>query len=109
MVEKVTLIWSDFALEQIDEYARFLEEEKLNPAAAKKLVQAIFERADQLKTFPDSGSSEQLLNNHKHDYYFLPVSRYKIIFRRIDETTLFISDVFPCAVQPNKISLRTTE
>lgn len=106
-MDKVKIIWSDFALDKVEDIGKELEEKSLD--AARKVVTSIFDRATQLKTFPLSGPVEQKLKEIGLKHRFLNVYGYKIIYRMIDNITVFITDVFPCKSDPNDLSERAKE
>lgn len=103
-MDEVKIIWSDFALDQIEKIASDLEKESF--LAAQKVVTAIFERPEQLKTHPLSGSPEDYLKELNLGHRFLLAYSYKIIYRMVDKNTAFITDVFPTRNNPKKMKFR---
>ena len=103
-MDKIRIIWSDFSLDKIEEIATYLEKESFQ--AAQNVVSAIFERIDQLKKHPHSGTPEVYLKELGLGHRFLLVYSYKIIYRMMDDNTAYITDVFPTRKDPRKIKSR---
>lgn len=103
-MDKVRIIWSDFSLDQIEDIATELEKESFQ--AAQNVVSAIFDRANQLKTHPHSGTPEEYLKRLNLGHRFLLAYSYKIIYRMVDDNTAYITDVFPTRKDPMKIKKR---
>lgn len=106
-MDKVNIIWSDFSLDSIDTIASELEKESL--LAAQSVVAAIYERPQQIKTHPNSGTPEPYLKELNLGHRFLLAYSYKIIYRMIDNNTAYITDVFPTRKNPKKIKIRAKE
>jgi len=106
-MDEVKIIWSDFSLDRIEDVAIDLEKESLT--AAQNVVTAIFNRPEQLKTQPLSGATEPYLKELDLGHRFLLAYSYKIIYRMIDENTVYITDVFPTKKDPKKIKNRAKE
>ncbi len=106
-MDKIKIIWSDFSLERIEIIATDLE--KVSPTAAQNVVTAIFDRPEQLKTQPFSGTPEPYLKELDLGHRFLLTYSYKVIYRMIDENTVYITDVFPTKKDPKKIKNRAKE
>lgn len=103
-MDRVKIIWSDFSLDRIDEIATYLEKESFQ--VAQNAVSAIFQRADQLKTHPQSGTPEDYLQELGLGHRFLLAYGHKIIYQMIDDNTAYITDVFPTKKDPEKIKSR---
>ena len=103
-MDKVKIIWSDFSLDRIEDIATNLEKDSF--LAAQNVISAIFDRPNQLKTHPLSGTPEEHLEELGLDHRFLLVYSYKIIYRMIDDYTAYITDVFPTRKNPKKIKKR---
>jgi toxin ParE1/3/4 len=76
------------ALDDLDEIARYIE--RHSPAAARRLVQRIFDRVERLKRFPRSGGF--IPEDNRQLYRQLIQGNYRVIYRCDDE------DVFVVAV-----------
>ena len=98
------ILWSDFSLDQIENIAEDLEKKSFS--AAQNVVFAIIERPNQLKTHPHSGTPEEYLKDLNLGHRFVLVYGYKIIYRIINNNTVYITDVFPTRKDPEKIKLR---
>ncbi len=72
--------WTPFAFQQLDDIFDhiFFKEKSLD--LAQKIVDRIFNRTDQLKEFPESGSPEPLLNKIGQDSRYLLEASHKIIY-----------------------------
>ena len=77
-MKKAQVIWSDQALVNLETIFDFLEEK--SPIAAQRIIEELIGRANQLETFPESGSIQQNLNV-KSEYRYLAEGNYKIIYR----------------------------
>jgi plasmid stabilization system protein ParE len=75
---------------------------KNSKPAAKKVVDAILDREEQLKTQPTSGTIETRLKL-KREYRFLLQKHYKIIYRE-GKTNLYVIKVFDTRQNPKKIN-----
>ena len=103
-MDKVKIIWSEFALENLEEIGTKLESKSI--AAAKNVVSSIFERVTQLESFPNSGTHEESLEKLNLGHRYLVVYSYKIIYRAINKNTVYITDVFHCKMNPAELSNR---
>ena len=106
-MDKIKIIWSDFSLDCIEDIATELEKESFT--AAQNVVSAIFDRPEQIKTQPLSGTPEPYLKELNLGHRFLLAYSYKIIYRMLDDNTAYITDVFPTRKDPKKIKLRAKE
>ena len=62
MADKKTVVkWTPFALGCLDEIYDYIAYREKSDVLASRLINTIFERVDQLKTFPESGQPETLL------------------------------------------------
>ena len=106
-MDKVKIIWSDFSLDKIEEIATELEKDSFQ--AAQNVVSAIYDRPNQLKTQPHSGTPEEYLKELNLDHRFLLTYSYKIIYRMVNDNTAYITDVFPTKKDPKKIEIHAKE
>lgn len=82
------VIWTEPALADLDAIADCIALE--NPAAAKALVARVFGHIDQLKRFPESGSTVPELDNPRYRQIVDPPCR---IFYRYDGEKAFVLHV----------------
>lgn len=82
------IVWTNPALDQLDEIAEYIALDK--PEAAFGLVQAIFSSVDRLEQFPDSGHlPSELPHSIYRELYVKPCR----IFNRREGNTVFIVHV----------------
>ncbi|WP_048307059.1 type II toxin-antitoxin system RelE/ParE family toxin [Halomonas sp. PR-M31] len=79
------IIWTDPALQELDAIAGYIALD--NPAAASRLVEAVFDKTDRLEDFPQSGRIPPELPNSVYREVVVPPCR---IFYRDDESQVFI-------------------
>lgn len=80
------IVWTEPALRDLDEIAEYIAFDKYS--AAKKLVDQVFSRVDQLQKFPESGRKPpELLNNSRYLEVIVGPCR---IFYRIDNTKIYV-------------------
>ena len=82
------IVWSPLAVERLTEIVEYIAQD--NPKAAESWIQRIFQRVDQLKSFPESGRNIPETNNPKIRELFY--GNYRIIYR-IEENQLSILTV----------------
>lgn len=97
------IIWSDFAVTQIDEIFDYYEK-KASSRVATKLVRGIIKAPNKLINAPYIGQEEGLLKDRKIQYRYLVFKSYKLIYS-IDEENGFIkiADVFDTRQYPPKM------
>ena len=69
------IIWSPLAVERAAEIAEYISRD--NPTAAKKWVDTVFSKVDQLKSFPESGRIVPEIDSK--DFRELIYGNYRII------------------------------
>jgi toxin ParE1/3/4 len=79
------VIWTEPALEDLDEIADYISLD--DPAAAKRLVRRVFERVDQLVSFPEMGSCPMELRGTEYRHLVIPPLR---VFYRVAGDLVFI-------------------
>ncbi|MBN1957786.1 MAG: type II toxin-antitoxin system RelE/ParE family toxin [Desulfuromonadales bacterium] len=82
------IIWTNPALDQLDEIAEYIALDK--PDAASRLVKEIFSVVDRLEQFPDSGHLPQELAHSTYRELYVKPCR---IFYRQEKDTVFIVHV----------------
>ncbi len=79
------IVWSPLALERIGEIAAYIAED--NPAAARKWVDDVFARAENLLVFPEGG--RHLPEIRRPDLRELVMGNYRLIYRiKAQETAI---------------------
>lgn len=79
------LIWTEAALQDLDEVAEYIALD--NPAAASHYVQKVFDRAEHLTAYPDSGKRPPELPDTSYRELVIPPCR---IFYRHEKSQVFI-------------------
>jgi toxin ParE1/3/4 len=79
------MLWSPLTVERAGEIAEYISRD--NPTAAKKWVDTVFSKVEQLKSFPESGRIVPEINNK--DFRELIYGNYRIIYR-IEKTQISI-------------------
>jgi toxin ParE1/3/4 len=82
------LLWSPLAVERAAEIAEYISRD--NPTAAKKWVDTVFSKVDQLKSLTESGRIVPEINNK--DFRELIYGNYRIIYR-VEKTPVSILTV----------------
>jgi len=96
------IIWTDPALDQLEEIAEYIALDK--PDAASNLVSQIFSTVERLERFPDSGHvPPELPNSIYRELYVRPCR----IFYRQDDELVFIIHVMREERQLRKLLLST--
>ena len=82
------VIWTEPALADLDAIADYIALD--NPEAARKLVQRVFEHADQLESHSDSGSKPPELKGWRYRQIVEPPCR---IFYRHEKESVYVLQV----------------
>ncbi len=82
------IIWSPLAVERTAEIAEYISRD--NPTAAKKWIDTVFSKVEQLKSFPESGRIVPEINSK--DFRELIYGNYRIIYR-VEKTQVSILTV----------------
>jgi len=98
-VKKVTVIWSENALNDLDVIYDFLSEK--SPKAAENIIAALLSRTTQLKVFPESGQVQENISSTK-TYRYLVEEDYKLIYS-FTNGIIYIHTVFDCRQDPEKM------
>jgi|OpeIllAssembly_1097287.scaffolds.fasta_scaffold851533_1 plasmid stabilization system protein ParE len=95
------IFWTDSARLQLEDIFKYYHE-NAGLKIAQKLKNQIYNRTNQLETFPESGPREPLLSARRFDYRYLIEGNYKIIYW-IDNQNIKIAAVFDCRQNPAKM------
>ena len=82
----VKIVWTDSALDDLDEIAEYIALDKIG--AAKKLVQNVFSRVDLLSDQPELGRSPPELNGR--NYLELIVGPCRIFYRVLPKEVVIL-------------------
>ena len=98
-MKKITVIWSENALNDLDVIYDFLSEK--SPKAAENIVATLLSRTTQLKVFPESGQVQENISSTK-TYRYLVEEDYKLIYSYTNGI-IYIHTVFDCRKDPEKM------
>ena len=76
-------------------------------SVAKSLVRKIFETTRALSSHPKMGNTEELLKHKNEEYRYLVKGNYKIIYKTTKDGGIYITDVFDCRQNPEKMKAGT--
>ena len=94
------VVWTHSAKLRLREIHQFYK--PLSERAARLLVARLLFRTKQLRSFPLSGTVEELLKPMGKDHRYLVEGKYKIIYR-VEGDVVYIEDVFDCRQNPTKM------
>lgn len=96
--------WTPFAFQRLDDIFEYIFFKEKNLDLAQQVVDRIFDRTDQLKEFPESGSPEPLLKEIGQDSRFLLEASHKIIYEYHPVMkVVIVTDVFHTSKEPSNI------
>lgn len=101
---ELKVYWTDFAKRALKNIFYF-HKEKVNCKIAQNITNQIVVTVDKLKTFPEMGAVEELLQSRPENFRYIITTNYKVIYwinkpkKRIE-----IIDVFDTRQNPVKIS-----
>ena len=100
----VEIKWTPFAFRQLDEIFDYILFKEKSLDLAQQIVDRIFDRTDQLKEYPESGSPEPLLTEIGQDSRYLLEASHKIIYEYhpVLEVVIII-DVFHTNKDPSNM------
>lgn len=103
-MKSVRIVWTPFALGQLDEIFEYIANEAKSISPANKQVNRIFESTEQLIRFPKSGQKEPLLQKIGQDSRYVISGNYKIIYEyHRNENLVIITDVFHTKQNPEQL------
>lgn len=98
------IIWTNFAISELKNiylYYRMVASNKV----ADKIRKSIFDSTRHLSKQPFIGEIEDNLVGHKQGHRYLVEGNYKIIYRVIQDN-IYITDIFDCRQNPQKMKKR---
>ena len=95
------VIWSDWALDRLDEIHSYLEE-KANERIADHTVVKVLEGVALLAQYPYGGQVEPWLEHKGLGHRRFVVRNYKVVYR-IHRNEIWITDVFDARQDPRKM------
>jgi toxin ParE1/3/4 len=99
------VIWTNFAISELKNiylYYRMVASEKV----ADKMRKSIFESTRRLSKQPLIGATEENLVGLKQGHRYLVEGNYKIVYRVLHDN-IYITDVFDCRQNPQKMKKRS--
>ena len=103
--KEIDIRWTPFALGCLDEIHDYIILKEKSHTIANKFINTLFERVDQLKTFPESGQKEPLQLGFEHESRYLVEASYKIIYEYDHfSQQVIITDVFHTSQYPLDIT-----
>ncbi len=93
------IVWTHSAKHRLKEIHEFYK--PLSERAARLLVARLLFRTRQLRSFPQSGTVEELLKHFGKDHRYIVEGNYKIIYR-IEKDIVYVEDVFDCRQNPTR-------
>lgn len=98
------IIWSDFAIKQMDEILNFYLNRTKSERIANQIIKRILKASERLKTNPEIGQLESALEGRSVEYRYVLESNYKLIYTINSDTfSIRITDVFDTRQSPFKI------
>ncbi len=94
------VVWTAKAFKDLVSIYNLIAQDSI--PAAKKVVNSILDREEQLKSQPTSGTIQRGLKLKK-EYRFLIQNHYKIIYRE-GKTNIYVIKVFDTRQNPKKIN-----
>lgn len=106
--KRISIQWTPFALRCLDEIHDYIQYKEKAIEPADRLINALFERVDQLVDFPESGQEEPFLEEIGQKSRYLVEFNYKIIYEFDQEhSKIIITDVFHTSQNPDKMKRET--
>lgn len=101
---ELKVFWTDFAKSELKNIFDY-HKEKVSGKIAQQIVEQIVVTADELKSFPEIGTVEELLQSRSENFRYIISTNYKIIYWiNGDKERIEIVDVFDTRQNPIKIS-----
>ena len=95
------IVWSDWALDRLDEIHTYLEQEA-SERIADRTIAKVLEAVALLKQYPRGGQVEPWLEHKDLGHRRAVVGNYKVIYR-IQKNEIRITDVFDARQDPGKM------
>lgn len=101
---ELKVFWTDFAKSELKNIFDY-HKEKVSVKIAKQIVEQIVVTVDELKSYPEMGVVEELLQSRSENFRYIISTNYKIIYwiNKAKEQ-IEIVDVFDTRQNPVKIS-----
>lgn len=99
------IIWLPSAFINLDDIFNFLAQKSEN--AAVRLVNKLYSSASLLKTFPQAGSLESLLESRQKAYRCLVVEKHFKLIYYIENEVVYIAAVWDTRQDPSRLTRNT--
>jgi len=96
--------WTKKAADQLERATRYIKEEH-GSTYAEIVLSRILRSTSFLASHPGMGSKEPLLAHKKHEYRYLVVWSYKVIYKVAKNGNVTIASVFHTSRNPSKLKL----
>lgn len=101
---ELKVFWTDFAKSELKNIFD-CHKEKVSVKIAQQIVEQIVLTANELKSFPEMGTIEELLKNRPESFRYIISTNYKVIYWiNRDKERIEIVDVFDTRQSPIKIT-----
>ena len=98
---RMRIVWTRSAVSELEYIYKFYKR-NASVSVARNLKLQLFTSVKQLENHPFSGPIEENLIGTKYEYRYLVEGNYKIIYR-CDDNIVYITDVFDCRRDPQKM------
>lgn len=85
-MEQVVIVITDSALSDLEDIENYISQD--SPAIARKFISRIFDKIDQLYTYPLSGKPIPELKNNSIRELF--INKYRIVYQIVDDNRINI-------------------
>jgi len=95
------ILWTEFALTELRSIFDYY---KIHAgiSVARNIKNDILSSTRHLQKYPQFGCVEELLSGLQYEYRYVVTGNYKIIYR-ISSKQIYITDIFDCRRNPDKI------
>ena len=100
------IIWLPLAEKALEAIFSFYEEKSIQ--AAWKIITDILQATDQLSIHPEMAEAEQLLQERPETFRSLVVRQTYKVVNYIEDTVIYIADVWDCRQFPEKMKKKTS-
>ena len=100
----MNLIYAPTAWLSLDKSIDFLRLQEVPESKISEIVRQVFEKAETLKTFPQSGQKETMLLHRKNQYRRLVIRYFKIVYF-IEGENVHIVAIFDTRQDPKRLMI----
>lgn len=99
------IVWTEFSKIEVKRIYQYYKD-KAGVATARKIKTGIIRAPEILRKYAHSGQEESNLMLFKQNHRYLVEGNYKVVYRLI-EKTIYITDVFDCRQDSQKMKSRS--